>query len=112
VRWGAFFLLDFDTADVAKRLKEELSERNRENEMLKSWNGDPCSLSTWEGFSCESNDGTRVVVKLNFSSKNLQGQIPATIGNLTDLTEIDLQVNNFTGSIPASFSALKHLRNL
>ncbi|KAG2637794.1 hypothetical protein PVAP13_2NG544200 [Panicum virgatum] len=95
-----------------KRLKEELSERNRENEMLKSWNGDPCSLSTWEGFSCESNDGARVVVKLNFSSKNLQGQIPAAIGNLTDLTEIDLQVNNFTGSIPASFSALKHLRNL
>ena len=61
---GNFFLLDFDTADVAKRLKEELSERNRENEMLKSWNGDPCSLSTWEGFSCESNDGARVVVKL------------------------------------------------
>jgi len=99
-------------ADVAKRLKEELSERNRENEMLKSWNGDPCSLSTWEGFSCEPKDGARVVVKLNFSSKNLQGQIPAAIGNLTDLTEIDLQVNNFTGSIPASFSALKHLRNL
>jgi len=109
---GDFFLLDFDTADVAKRLKEELSERNRENEMLKSWNGDPCSLSTWEGFSCEPKDGARVVVKLNFSSKNLQGQIPAAIGNLTDLTEIDLQVNNFTGSIPASFSALKHLRNL
>jgi len=112
VRWGTFFLLDFDIADVAKRLKEELSERNRENEMLKSWNGDPCSLSTWEGFSCEPKYGARVVVKLNFSSKNLQGQIPAAIGNLTDLTEIDLQVNNFTGSIPASFSALKHLRNL
>ncbi|RCV13584.1 hypothetical protein SEVIR_2G368100v4 [Setaria viridis] len=98
--------------DVAKRLKEELSERNRENEMLESWNGDPCSPSTWEGFSCEPKDGVRVVVKLNFSSKNLQGQIPATIGNLTDLTEIDLQDNNFTGSIPVSFSALKHLRNL
>ena len=64
MRWGAFFLLNFDTADVAKRLKEELSERNRENEMLKSWNGDPCSLSTWEGFSCEPKDGARVVVKL------------------------------------------------
>ncbi|CAL5083554.1 unnamed protein product [Urochloa decumbens] len=99
-------------ADVAKGLKEELSERNRENEMLKSWNGDPCSPSTWEGFSCELKDGAHVVVKLNFSSKNLQGQIPVAIGNLTDLTEIDLQENNFTGSIPVSFSALKHLRNL
>ncbi|RLN09888.1 nodulation receptor kinase-like [Panicum miliaceum] len=99
-------------ADVAKRLKEELLEKNRENEMLKSWNGDPCSLSIWEGFSCEPKDGARVIVKLNFSSKNLQGQIPAAIGNLTDLTDIDLQVNNFTGSIPASFSALQHLLNL
>nr|CAB3502521.1 unnamed protein product [Digitaria exilis] len=99
-------------ADVAKRLREELSERNRENEMLESWNGDPCSPSTWEGFTCEPKDGALVVVKLIFSSKNLQGQIPTAIGNLTDLTEIDLQDNNFTGSIPVSFSVLKHLRNL
>ncbi|CAN6205788.1 unnamed protein product [Urochloa humidicola] len=51
-------------ADVAKRLKEELSERNRENEMLNAWNGDPCSPSTWEGFSCEPKDGAHVVVRL------------------------------------------------
>uniref|UniRef100_A0A0A9HH86 SYMRK n=1 Tax=Arundo donax TaxID=35708 RepID=A0A0A9HH86_ARUDO len=48
----------------------------------------------------------------NFSSKKLQGPFPAAIGNLTDLNEIDLQYNNFTGSIPASLSALKHLLKL
>ncbi|OQU90117.1 hypothetical protein SORBI_3002G343100 [Sorghum bicolor] len=80
--------------------------------MLESWNGDPCSPSTWEGFSCEPKDGGQVVVKLNFSSKNLQGPIPAAIGNLTELNEIYLQYNNFTGFIPASFSALGHLQKL
>ncbi|KQK15671.1 nodulation receptor kinase isoform X2 [Brachypodium distachyon] len=99
--------------DVAKQLKEELSERNPGHEMLKSWNGeDPCSPTAWEGFSCQSKDGNLVVVKLNFSSKELQGPIPAAIGNLTDLTEIDLQSNNFTGSIPGSFSALTQLLKL
>lgn len=101
-------------ADVAKRLKEVLSERNRGHEMLDSWNGDgdPCSPSTWEGFSCEPKDGAQVVVKLNFSSKKLQGPIPAEIANLTELNEIHLQYNNFTGFIPASFSALRHLLKL
>ncbi|KAJ1291495.1 hypothetical protein BS78_02G319400 [Paspalum vaginatum] len=98
--------------DVAKRLKEELSEGNRGHEMLESWNGDPCSPSTWEGFSCEPKDGAHVIVRLNFSSKSLQGAIPAAIGNLTELNEIYLQYNNFTGSIPASFSALRHLLKL
>ncbi|KAL6909394.1 hypothetical protein ACP4OV_001675 [Aristida adscensionis] len=99
-------------ADVAKKLKEELWERNRGHEMLRSWNGDPCSPPTWEGFSCGWKDGVLVVVKLNFSSKKLQGPIPSAIGNLTELNEIILQDNNFTESIPASLSALKHLRYL
>lgn len=98
--------------DVAKQLKEELWERNQGHEMLKSWNGDPCFPSSWEGFSCQEKDGNHVVVKLNFSSKKLQGPIPAAIGNLTELTELDLQDNNFTGSILESFSALTHLLKL
>ncbi|KAL6636520.1 hypothetical protein ACP70R_024092 [Stipagrostis hirtigluma subsp. patula] len=99
-------------ADVAMQIKEELWERNQGHEMLESWNGDPCSPSTWEGFSCEWKDGALVVVKLNFSSKKLQGPIPSAIGNLTELNEIVLQDNNFTGPIPESLSALKHLMYL
>lgn len=81
--------------------------------MLRSWrDGDPCSPSPWEGFSCRWKDGNLFVVKLNFSSKKLQGPIPAAIGNLTELDEIDLQDNNFTGSIPESFFDLTHLLKL
>uniref|UniRef100_A0A0E0LMD0 Protein kinase domain-containing protein n=1 Tax=Oryza punctata TaxID=4537 RepID=A0A0E0LMD0_ORYPU len=99
--------------DVGRQLREELWERNRGHEMLSSWrDGDPCSPSPWEGFSCRWKDGDLVVVKLNFSSKKLQGPIPTAIGNLTELDEIDLQDNNFTGSIPGSFSALAHLLKL
>ncbi|XP_062186344.1 nodulation receptor kinase-like [Phragmites australis] len=98
-------------ADVAKQLKEELWERNRGHWMLKSWNGNPCS-PTWEGFTCRSKEGSLVIFKLNFSSKKLQGPIPAAIGDLTELNELDLQDNNFTGYIPASLSALKHLLKL
>ncbi|KAF0905950.1 hypothetical protein E2562_008972 [Oryza meyeriana var. granulata] len=100
--------------DVGRQLKEELWERNQGHEMLMSWRdgGDPCSPSPWEGFSCRWKDGDLVVVKLNFSSKKLQGPIPITIGNLTELDELDLQDNNFTGSIPESFSDLTHLLKL
>lgn len=99
--------------DVAKQLKVELLERNPGHGMLKSWNGaDPCSPPAWEGFTCQLKDGNHVVVKLNFSSKGLQGPIPAAIGNLTELNEIDLQDNNFTGSIPQSLSALTKLLKL
>ncbi|BAF21940.1 Os07g0568100, partial [Oryza sativa Japonica Group] len=99
--------------DVGRQLREELWERNQGHEMLRSWrDGDPCSPSPWEGFSCRWKDGNLFVVKLNFSSKKLQGPIPAAIGNLTELDEIDLQDNNFTGSIPESFFDLTHLLKL
>ncbi|KAK3127428.1 hypothetical protein QOZ80_7AG0573170 [Eleusine coracana subsp. coracana] len=99
-------------ADVAKRVKYELWDRNRGHELLKSWNGDPCSPPTWEGFTCQSKDNILVVTKLNLFSKKLQGPIPEAIGNLTQLNELDLQDNNFTGSFPASLSALQHLIKL
>uniref|UniRef100_A0A0E0ED89 Protein kinase domain-containing protein n=1 Tax=Oryza meridionalis TaxID=40149 RepID=A0A0E0ED89_9ORYZ len=99
--------------DVGRQLREELWGRNQGHEMLRSWrDGDPCSPSPWEGFSCRWKDGDLFVVKLNFSSKKLQGPIPAAIGNLTELDEIDLQDNNFTGSIPESFFDLTHLLKL
>ena len=34
-------------------------------------------------------------LRRNFSSKNLQGQIPAAIGNLTDLTEMYVSLSDF-----------------
>ncbi|KAF8664513.1 hypothetical protein HU200_054691 [Digitaria exilis] len=74
-------------ADVAKRLREELSERNRENEMLESWNGDPCSPSTWEGFTCEPKDGALVVVKLSVKCNPfLNNQLPDGLSTGVDFS--------------------------
>ncbi|XP_006657852.2 nodulation receptor kinase-like [Oryza brachyantha] len=99
--------------DAGRRLKEELWGRNKGHEMVGSWrDGDPCSPSPWEGFSCRWKDGDLVVERLNFSSKKLQGPIPTAIGNFTELDELDLQDNNFTGSIPESFTGLTHLLKL
>uniref|UniRef100_A0A0D9X0H2 Protein kinase domain-containing protein n=1 Tax=Leersia perrieri TaxID=77586 RepID=A0A0D9X0H2_9ORYZ len=82
--------------DVGRQLKEELWERNQGNEMLVSWRGgDPCSPSPWEGFSCRWKDGDLGVVKLNCKGRFLW--------------RLD---NNFTGSIPESFSNLTHLLKL
>jgi hypothetical protein len=46
-----------------------------------------------------------------YSVKNNQfrGQIPATIGNISGINQIDLSGNNFTGEIPASLAILANL---
>jgi Leucine-rich repeat (LRR) protein len=43
---------------------------------------------------------------LDFYHNNLTGNLPASIGNLTKLTQLHLEVNFFTGSIPSSFGNL------
>ncbi|XP_020086600.1 nodulation receptor kinase-like [Ananas comosus] len=98
--------------DVAKEVRYQLLERNPGNNMLEKWNGDPCLSPPWEGFYCLPQNGTFVIFKLDLSSKSLQGPIPTAIGYLTDLIELNLDNNNFTGSIPESFELLRKLSNL
>jgi Leucine-rich repeat (LRR) protein len=43
---------------------------------------------------------------------NLSGSIPESIGNLTELTNLDLQNNKLTGELPESISNLTNLTNL
>jgi len=49
---------------------------------------------------------------LDLSENQLGGTIPGTIGNLTNLTFLSLGINNFTGNIPASIGDLTNLTNL
>ncbi len=42
------------------------------------------------------------LTKLNFNNNNLTGPIPAAIGNLTALIELDLRLNELSGSIPST----------
>lgn len=49
---------------------------------------------------------------LSFFDNKLEGQIPATIGQLTTLTYLDLDKNQFEGAVPASFGGLINLQAL
>ncbi|KAK9041241.1 hypothetical protein V6N11_016351 [Hibiscus sabdariffa] len=71
------------------------------------WNlsSSPCS---WTGVNCSSNR----VVELRLPGMGLSGQLPAGIGNLTQLQTLSLRFNALSGSIPPDFSKLTSLRNL
>uniref|UniRef100_K4DC43 Leucine-rich repeat-containing N-terminal plant-type domain-containing protein n=1 Tax=Solanum lycopersicum TaxID=4081 RepID=K4DC43_SOLLC len=46
------------------------------------------------------------------SGCQLSGSIPDSIGNLTQITELDLSYNHFTDYIPSTISKFKHLTRL
>ncbi|AFM06216.1 Leucine Rich Repeat (LRR)-containing protein [Bernardetia litoralis DSM 6794] len=49
---------------------------------------------------------------LSFFDNQLEGQIPATIGELATLTYLDLDKNLFEGAVPTSFGGLTNLQAL
>ncbi|XP_072092271.1 receptor-like protein 6 [Arachis hypogaea] len=53
------------------------------------------------------------LTSLNFAgNQNLQGTLPASIGNLTNLAHLDLEDNSFDGEIPRSLFGLENLAYL
>jgi Leucine-rich repeat (LRR) protein len=72
-------------------------------------------VKTWLGISVT---GTRVT-GIDLSGNNLNGSIPASLGNLVNLTTLDLGLydddgiyNHLTGSIPSSLGNLVNLTTL
>ncbi|CAF1998373.1 BnaC07g21060D [Brassica napus] len=64
---------------------------------------DPCK---WDGVICgESNRITRILLR----DKDIAGTLPQDLGKLSELVEVDLQVNGFFGPIP-DLSGLQYLR--
>ncbi|XP_071693240.1 probable LRR receptor-like serine/threonine-protein kinase At1g67720 [Rutidosis leptorrhynchoides] len=61
--------------------------------------GDPCVPAQWEWVSCSSNVPPRIS-KIALSGSNLEGEIPSGIKDLQDLTELWLNENSLSGSIP------------
>ncbi|XP_059073006.1 probable LRR receptor-like serine/threonine-protein kinase At1g67720 isoform X2 [Cryptomeria japonica] len=72
--------------------------------------GDPCLPVPWTWVRCSS-DGQPRVTAILLSGKNLSGQIPLEILNLTALTDLLLDHNSLNGPIP-DFSALIKLQRL
>ncbi|KAL9813782.1 putative protein kinase RLK-Pelle-LRR-VIII-1 family [Arabidopsis thaliana] len=74
-----------------------------------NWKGiDPCGTK-WVGITC-SND--RVVSMDLTSNPNLTGPLPPNIGNLKDLTTLNLMGCGFSGQIPESIGSLEQLVTL
>jgi M6 family metalloprotease-like protein len=69
--------------------------------------GDPCA-DKWFGVEC----GIGSVQNLDLTNNNLNGSLPASIGNLTDLQNLKLGNNQLSGPIPAEIGELVKLDRL
>lgn len=67
------------------------------------------SIDTWEGVYLNSRGCVRELI---LSQKNLSGTIPSEIGDLSEVTFIDLYDNNITGNIPSQIGNLTNLETL
>lgn len=65
-------------------------------------------LSTWYGVKAPGGRVTGLVIATN----NLTGTLPASIGNLSALVELDLDHNNISGTLPSSLGSLSSLESL
>ncbi|CAH1428819.1 unnamed protein product [Lactuca virosa] len=79
----------------------------------------PDALATWEPNSSPCNwtrvscgEGGRRVVGLDLSGLQIPGPLSPDIGNLSNLTSLQLQNNRFVGKIPETFTNLFRLRIL
>ena len=66
-------------------------------------------LGTWYGVTTDEQGH---VTDLSLSNNQLSGEIPAEIGNLTNLTALYLGYNDLSGEIPAEIGNLNNLTNL
>ena len=66
-------------------------------------------MGAWHGVTTDS-DGR--VTDLSLSFNQLTGEIPAELGNLTNLTHLSLYDNQLTGAIPAELGSLTNLKGL
>ncbi|GJP86947.1 hypothetical protein CLOP_g16908 [Closterium sp. NIES-67] len=82
---------------------------------LADWEGfEPCKKE-WFGVNCGQSSRSShrwTVVAIELPNCNLGGEIPEAIGDLVELTKLDLRNNGFTGVLPASLSRLTALESL
>ncbi len=62
-------------------------------------------LNTWYGISCDQNQVTFIYLPEN----NLCGEIPESIGNLSNLSYLRLNTNQLSGNIPVSIGNLSEI---
>ena len=85
-------------------------------DLYSSTNGDAWNTSwdlktpvkDWSGVTVEDNK----VIGIKMFFNNLEGELPATLGNLEYLQTLELSFNKLSGTIPSEFGNLKELKTL
>ena len=98
------------TAQVSNQQREALVDLYNETNGA-TWNKTwdlTAAVSTWSGVTVVNNK----VVALSLINNNLNGSIPASIGQLTDLATLNLHNNNLSGAVPNSLGTIKTLKSL
>lgn len=73
----------------------------------KSWDMDK-DPSTWEGITITNGHVSEIQMLFN----NLEGKIPSSLSNLSELRIIELSFNKLSGALPASLGNLSNLQVL
>ncbi|XP_012855668.1 PREDICTED: nodulation receptor kinase-like [Erythranthe guttata] len=100
-----------DEVNTITKVRYELLTYNRDNEILRTWSGDPCLPIQWHGLSCEPNDGSFRVTKMNLSNNRFTGTVPRFPAS-SILTSLDVSRNDLTGNIASSVSGMAYLKSL
>ena len=73
--------------------------------------GDPCD-SHWYGISTPLNPCTTSVRALSLEYNSLEGTLPSSLGNLSQLQTIHLYDNTLNGTLPSSLGDLSRLQEM
>lgn len=66
-------------------------------------------VSTWYGITLDANSR---VYQIALSKNNITGTLPTSLGNLTNLNNIDFSNNSITGNIPSTVGSLNSLQSI
>ena len=69
------------------------------------------AIGSWTGITTSNNSVTQIHI-ISSALNNLDGIVPATLGDLTELTTLKLNDNDLTGRIPATLGDLTKLTTL
>ncbi|WCJ32035.1 Leucine-rich repeat protein kinase family protein [Euphorbia peplus] len=98
-----------EDVDAIEKVRNELLQNNKGNELLQTWSGDPCLPlpSSWKGLTCQNMNGFQAITGLDISSSRFHGPLPASITNLIYLMRLNVSKNNFNSRIPQFPSSSK-----